>query len=252
MRHNETKNAMKPEEIRKEILLYEVESYWRQIFEEGEALQKELFNSLYEVFSILVIDEKHRIEAEEALCWTEYEYQKKQAEEKLLQKDKDAYEAMEKMWKEKDEQVEFETAILLLEDADIPVKMEDIDLEIEEYLKGAAAKSKNKTCRGIDYRRRQLKRIRKALVLKAIAADKSAAKRSKTEMRRRRKMIRTEPIEKQVGETNSHRAFRQYNWEYMSRSARAKRLCREIERLGFKPSDFSQKHLEEMWEQKIG
>ncbi len=198
MRHNETKNAMKPEEIRKEIELYEVECL-RQYLEKYECIRSVFYEPLYEIFLILKMDEKRRIEAEEALCWAEYEYQKKQAEEKLLQKDKDAYEAMEKMWKEKDEQAEFETAILLLEDADIPVKMEDIDLEIEEYLKGAAAKSKNKTCRGIDYRRRQLKRIKKALVQKAIAADKSAAKRSKTEMRRRGKMIKTELIEKQVG-----------------------------------------------------
>lgn len=257
MRHNETKNTMKPEEMREEMERYEVEAYLKQIIKVGEDLWRECVKALNEAFSIIEWDEKLRIEGEEALCWAEYERQKKQAEKKLLQKDLEAFEEMEKQWKELEEKekqaIEFEIAVQMLENEDIPVKDEDVEMEIEECLSEEAAKSEkkaHKAHKGIDYRRKQSRRVKKMLVRNAIVADKSASKRSKAEMRRRKKTIKPGLLKKYPGESNSHRIFRQYDWEYNSQSARAMRLRKEAEKLVPELNDFSQKHLEDAWQKK--
>lgn len=260
MRYNE--NKMTPKELLAEMERYEVEEYLKEKVKEGEALWGEMFRIINSVLLRLEKEKEKRIEGEEALCWAEYERQKKIVEKRLIQKDMEAFESMEKLWKQlkdQEERNEFEIAIQLLDDSDIPVKEDDVEQEIEECIKEASeaeddpfvemSKYKNPR-KGISYRRKQSRRVKKMIVRNAIAADKSAAHRSKAEMRRRRKTVKPQLLENEVGESNSHKVFRQYNWENKSRSARAKRLRKAAERFIPKLNDFSQKHLEEIWSKK--
>lgn len=240
MKYNEAK--MTAMEIQEELARYHLEELEKEEEQIAEAYRQiamihhRIFVGFLDgMIQLLEEREQARIKAEEDLCWREY-YAIKQAE-----KDK----------------AEFESAIYTLQD--IPIKDEDVEAEIEQCIKEVLEDEKDSFVEmseyknphnGSSYRRKQERRVKRQLVSKAIAADKSAAHRSKAELRRRRKTIKPQLLENEVGESKSHRVFRQYNWENKSRSARAKRLRKEVERFIPKLNDLSQKHLEEVWEKK--
>ena len=196
MKYND-ENKMTPKEMQAEIARYQLEEQERE--------------------------EELKIKVQEQMCWEEYTARKQAEENKAV----------------------FEAALYMLSDEDIPVKDEDIEEEIKEIL-DELYKEEEKELEndpfvemseyknphnGISYRRKQKRRLRRALINKAVASDRELVQRSGEDRKNYKPSVRM-PVEKKPedGETRKHCECMKYNRSYKSQAARAQSLKKAVMR----------------------